>query len=67
MKIGSWLAALLFLFLFSINGSGQTCTYNNIISDFQKDQLCSPVEVIKWDVSYTDVDHGGTPVTIHFD
>lgn len=68
MKSRAVLPLLLFIIsILPFQGHAQSCNYNNILSDFQKDQLCSPVEVIKWEVSYTEVDDGGAPVSIHFD
>ncbi|MFH0757012.1 MAG: PKD domain-containing protein [Bacteroidota bacterium] len=67
MKTGAKLLIILSVSLLPFSGKGQSCLYLDNISDFQKDQLCSPVEVIHWDVSYTQVNNNGTPVSIHFD
>jgi PKD repeat protein len=67
MKKGArLLGIILFVSLLPFSAIGQGCIYLTNISDFKPDQLCSPVEVIYWDVTYTGVDNGGTPVTIHY-
>lgn len=65
-------ARLLFTVVFttllsSIVWGQDECNYLTNISNFQPDQLCSPVEVVIWEVSYTDVDPKGASVSIHYD
>ena len=48
-------------------GYGQDCNIRSKANDINPDQLCSPVEVITWEVSYVDVNDAGTLVEIQFD
>jgi hypothetical protein len=48
-------------------GFGQDCNILSKANDIDPDQLCSPVEVVTWVVSYVGVNNAGTQVEIHFD
>jgi len=68
MKAGARFFTLTFLIpLISLTLSGQDCFVLDSNSDFQKSQLCSPVDVTKWEVTFLGVNDAGTPVTIRFD
>ena len=56
-----------FLSLLSIEGSGQECVPVSKSNDIKANQLCSPVDVLYWEVSYTGVDPSVTTVEIFFD
>ena len=45
--------------------SGQTCSILSKANNITPDKLCSPVTAI-WNVSYSGVNSGGTPVSIRF-
>ena len=48
------------LMLIPIMGFGQDCNIRSKANDINPDQLCSPVQVVTWEVSYTDVNDAGT-------
>lgn len=48
-------------------GYGQDCNHISKANDINPDQLCSPVQVITWEVSYVGVNHAGTTVEIYID
>jgi len=54
-------------FFLSAYGYGQDCNIVSKANDINPDQLCSPVEVVTWEVSYVGVNHAGTTVEIYFD
>ena len=56
-----------FLVIFPAFGYGQDCFIRSKANDINPDQLCSPVEVVTWEVSYMDVNDAGTLVQIFFD
>lgn len=62
-----WLFCICILVLFPVFGHGQDCYIRSKANDINPDQLCSPVQVVTWEVSYVDVNDAGTPVEIHFD
>jgi len=62
-----WLYYICFLVLFPLVGYGQDCNIRSKANDINPDQLCSPVQVVTWEVSYVDVNNAGTLVEIHFD
>jgi PKD repeat protein len=67
MKKGArLLAIILFLSIIPFRGTGQDCVPFSKANDITPDQLCSPVEVLTWEVKYTGVNNAGTPVTINF-
>ncbi len=67
MKAGARLLTLtLFLFLIPLSGMGQACYSLDEISIFQKDRSCSPVQVVSWEVGYTEV-NTGTVISIRID
>ncbi|MCD4710784.1 MAG: PKD domain-containing protein, partial [Bacteroidales bacterium] len=53
--------------MFPTFGFGQDCYIISKANDINPDQLCSPVQVVTWEVSYVDVNDAGTSVEIHFD
>jgi len=63
----AWLFCICILMLFPVFGYGQDCNIRSKANDINPDQLCSPVQVVSWEVSYTDVNDAGTLVEIHFD
>lgn len=62
-----WLYFICFLLAFPAPGYAQDCNIRSKANDINPDQLCSPVQVVTWEVSYVDVNHAGTLVEIHFD
>jgi len=62
-----WLLNICILVLFPVFGYGQDCYIRSKANDINPDQLCSPVQVVTWEVSYVDVNDAGTLVEIHFD
>ncbi|MFO7669247.1 MAG: PKD domain-containing protein [Bacteroidales bacterium] len=56
-----------FLALLSFRGSGQQCVPVSKSNDIQANKLCSPVDVVYWDVTYTGVDASVSTVNIFFD
>lgn len=62
-----WLFCICILVLFPVLGYGQDCNIRSKANDINPDQLCSPVQVVTWEVSYTDVNDAGTLVEIHID
>jgi hypothetical protein len=56
-----------FLLIFPSLGYGQDCNIRSKANDINPDQLCSPVQVVTWEVSYVDVNDAGTLVEIQFD
>jgi PKD repeat protein len=62
-----WQYFIWLLFLFPRPGFGQDCNIRSKANDINPDQLCSPVQVVTWEVSYVDVNNAGTLVEIHFD
>lgn len=62
-----WLYRICLLLIFPAFGYGQDCNIVSKANDINPDQLCSPVQVVTWEVSYTGVNHAGTSVEIHFD
>jgi PKD repeat protein len=62
-----WLFYICVLVLIPTFGYGQDCNIRSKANDINPDQLCSPVQVVTWEVSYTDVNDAGTLVEIHFD
>jgi len=68
MKSRAALPAILLLFLMiPFKGMAQQCTPVSKANDITPDQLCSPVEVVTWEVSYAGVDASVTNVDIYFD
>lgn len=57
MKARAWLLTP-FLLLIPLSGIGQACYSLDEISIFQKDRSCSPVQVVSWEVGYTEVNTG---------
>ena len=55
-----------FLILFSLDIFGQNCSIISKANNITPDKLCSPVTV-NWNVTYTGVTSGGTPISIMFD
>lgn len=55
------------LVIIPIFGFGQDCNIISKANDINPDQLCSPVQVTTWEVSYVDVNDAGTLVEIYFD
>ncbi len=62
-----WLYHICVLLLIPIFGNGQDCFIRSKANDIDPDQLCSPVDVLSWEVSYVDVNDAGTLVQIFFD
>ncbi len=62
-----WLYTICALLIFPVLGYGQDCNILSKANDINPDQLCSPVQVVTWEVSYVEVIHAGTLVEIHFD
>ena len=62
-----WIYYVCMLILIPAMGFGQDCNIRSKANDINPDQLCSPVQVVTWEVSYTDVNDAGTLVEIHFD
>ena len=56
-----------YLLIFPALGYGQDCNIRSKANDINPDQLCSPVQVVTWEVSYVDVNDAGTLVEIRFD
>jgi hypothetical protein len=54
------------LILISAICYSQSCSILSKANNISPDKLCSPVTV-SWNVSYTGVDDGGTPVEIYYD
>jgi len=65
MKARAWLLTLLLL-LIPFSGIGQACYSLDEISIFQKDRSCSPVQVVSWEVGYTEVNTGSV-ISIRID
>jgi PKD repeat protein len=63
----NWLYYLCLLVIFPAFGYGQDCNIRSKANDINPDQLCSPVQVVTWEVTYMDVNDAGTLVEIHFD
>ncbi|MDX2429973.1 MAG: PKD domain-containing protein [Bacteroides sp.] len=61
------LTIMFFLSLLSMEGSGQECVPVSKSNDIKANQLCSPVDVIYWDVTYSGVDPSVGTVTIFYD
>ena len=61
------LTIMFFLSLLSMEGSGQECVPVSKSNDIEANQLCSPVDVIYWDVSYSGVDPSVSTVSIFYD
>ena len=55
------------LFCLPLKVAGQNCIILSKANDINPDQLCSPVEVISWEVTYQGVNDDGFPVHIDFD
>ncbi len=53
-------------FLSSLHAFGQNCSILSKANDITPDKLCSPVTA-SWNVRYTGVNDGGTPVSIRYD
>ncbi|MEA3463351.1 MAG: PKD domain-containing protein [Bacteroidota bacterium] len=62
-----WLYFIWTLAFFPNFGYGQDCNIMSKANDIDPDQLCSPVQVVTWEVSYVGVNHAGTLVEIYFD
>ena len=62
-----WLYLVCFLMFLPVIGSGQDCNIISKANDINPDQLCSPVQVVSWEISYVGVNHAGTPVEIYVD
>jgi len=62
-----WLYLIWILAILPVFGFGQDCNIISKANDINPDQLCSPVQVITWEISYVGVNHAGTPVEIHID
>ena len=61
---------LLMMFIFSLpftEGSGQECVPVSKSNDIQANRLCSPVDVIYWEVTYSGVDPSVSTVEIFID
>ncbi|MCP4314242.1 MAG: PKD domain-containing protein [Bacteroidetes bacterium] len=68
MKSRAALPILLFFISFlPFHGLAQQCTPVSKANDINPDQLCSPVEVVTWEVSYSGVDASVTTVEIYID
>jgi len=63
----AWLYFIWILAILPAPGHGQDCNIMSKANDIDPDQLCSPVQVVSWEVSYVGVNHAGTLVEIHFD
>jgi len=61
------LTIMFFLSLLSIEGRGQECVPVSKSNDIEPNQLCSPVDVIYWKVTYSGVDPSVSVVNIYFD
>lgn len=55
------------LALLTFQGWGQQCVPVSKSNDIKASQLCSPVDVLYWDVTYSGVDASVTAVEIFFD
>lgn len=55
------------LSLLSLVGKGQECVPVSKSNDIKANQLCSPVDVIYWEVTYSGVDPSVSTVEIFFD
>ena len=62
-----WLIYIALIGTLPLRGFGQDCNILSKANDIDPDQLCSPVEVVSWAVSYVGVNNAGTVVEIHFD
>lgn len=62
-----WLYHVVLLFLIPSFGFGQDCNIISKANDINPDQLCSPVQVVSWEISYVGVNHAGTTVEIYID
>lgn len=62
-----WQYGICLLILFPFQGFGQDCNIISKANDINPDQLCSPVQIITWEISYVGVNNAGTPVEIHID
>ena len=62
-----WLFVIWILALLPARVTGQDCNIMSKANDIDPDQLCSPVQVVTWEVSYVGVNHAGTPVEIFID
>jgi PKD repeat protein len=62
-----WLYYACLLILLPVFGFGQDCYIVSKANDINPDQLCSPVQVVTWEVSYVGVNHAGTLVEIYID
>jgi hypothetical protein len=68
MKNRAGLLTIMFILaLLSSEGSGQECVPVSKSNDIQANQLCSPVDVIYWDVTYSGVDPAVSKVEIFID
>jgi len=63
----SWLISIAWILMMPFMVIGQDCNILSKANDIDPDQLCSPVEVVTWVVSYVGVNNAGTVVEIHFD
>ena len=62
-----WLYYICVLVIFPALGYAQDCYIRSKANDINPDQLCSPVQVVTWEVTYVDVNDAGTLVEINFD
>jgi PKD repeat protein len=62
-----WLYYACLIFLLPVSGFGQDCNIISKANDINPDQLCSPVQVVTWEISYVGVNDAGTSVEIFID
>jgi len=62
-----WLYLVWILAILPAIGFGQDCYIVSKANDINPDRLCSPVQVVTWEISYVGVNHAGTSVEIHID